>query len=305
MTVGTVGGRSLDAAKIEAAYVVFFTTFEDRLKQTAPMYQRLALVAETENVIDTQLWLSNIPKMRKWIGPKQLQKFRGQSQPIITSAYESSVEVPKHDIIQDKLGLYKNRISQLADAYGWAIDELVVSMLVAGVAGTSLGTTYDGQNLIDTDHTALSSGGTAQTNKVTGALSGTTYASAWQRFLEVKDENGTPIAQPGQRMILLVGPANRQNARTILAQDIGASGARNIDYQTADLMVHPRITGTEWFLMPENSSAVIVQIRRGPEFLAVEDGEFVFRTGKFLYGTEAEFGAAYGLWQEIVGGPGV
>ncbi len=64
------------------------------------------------------------------------------------------------------------------------------------------------------------------------------------------------------------------------------------------------ISGTEWFLMPRGSTSIIVQKKRGPEFLSVEEGEFVFRTGKYLYGIEAEFGAGYGLWQEIVGGPG-
>lgn len=305
MSNGTQGGRSLDSAKIEAAYAGFFTAFQNRLKQTTPMYTRLATVIDTDNVVDTQLWLSQVPKMRKWIGPKQLNKLRGESHPIRTEPYETSVEVPKHDILNDRLGLYRERIGQMGDSYGWALDDLVVQMLVAGVAGTSLGATYDGQNLIDTDHTALSVGGTAQSNHVAGALSSTTYNLAWRRFLEIKDENGNPVASPGRRMTLLVGPANRELARGILGPDFGAGGARNLDYQTADLMVHPRITGTQWFLVPEGSSAVLLHVKRGPEFLSVEEGEFVFRTAKFLYGIEAEFGAGYGLWQEIVGGPGV
>lgn len=319
MGIGSMGGRSLDAAKIEAAYVGFFTTFQDRLQQTSPLHRELSIVTETENVLDTQLWLSNVPKMRKWIGPKQLGKLRGQSQPITTSPFEASIEVSKHDVLYDRLGIYKDRINSMADGYGWALDEMVIGAIAAGIAGTALGTTYDGQNLVDTDHTALATGGTQQTNKVTGALSATTYATAWQRFYQIKDENGNPLNVPGARMVLLVGPQNRQNARTILQQDIQAAGARNIDYGTADLVVHPRIdagtifvngisvtlTGTEWALIPRGSAAILTQIRRSAEFLSVEEGEFAFRTGKYLYGIEAEFGFAYGLWQEIVGGPGV
>ncbi len=304
MSNGTQGGRSLDSAKIEAAYAGFFTEFQNRLNKAESMHTRLATVIETDNVVDTQLWLSSVPNMRKWIGPKQLNKLRGESHPITTVPYEASVEVPKHDILNDRLGLYKGRIGQMGDAYPRALDDLVVQMLVAGVTGTTLGATYDGQNLLDTDHTALSVGGTSQSNKVTGALTSAKYNEGWRKFLEIKDENGNPVAMPGRRMTLLVGPANREVARSILAPDFAAGGARNLDYQTADLMVHPRITGTEWFLVPEGSSAVLLHIKRGPEFLSVEDGEFAFRTAKYLYGIEAEFGAGYGLWQEIVGGPG-
>jgi phage major head subunit gpT-like protein len=66
------------------------------------------------------------------------------------------------------------------------------------------------------------------------------------------------------------------------------------------------LTGLEWFLIPEGSSAVMIQVKRDPEFLAVDrgDDEFTFRTGKLLYGLESEDGGTYGMWQEIVGGPG-
>jgi phage major head subunit gpT-like protein len=318
MSNGSQGGRSLDSHKIEAAYVGFYTSFMNRLSKGSPLYNRLATVVETDNVVDRQLWLSNVPKMRRWIGPKYIHKLRGESKSIVTSPYEASIEVSKHDILNDKLGLYARRIGEMADAYDQAIDELVVAYIAAGIAGTSLGTTYDNQNLVDTDHTASSAGGTSQSNKVTGALSASTYSSAWQRFLEITDEFNNPVNSGTGRKILLVGPANREAARAILQNEIKTDGTNNLDAGTADLVIHPRIragtivvngvsvtlTGTEWALIPEGSSSIIVHKKRGPEFLSVEDGEFVFRTGKFLYGIEAEFGADYGLWQEIVGGPG-
>lgn len=318
MGQGSQGGRSLDAAKIEAAYVGFHKTFQDRIQKADSIYARIATVVETDNLVDRQVWLTGLPMMRKWVGDKVLAKLRAESHPIVTAPYEASLEVPKHDIINDRLGLYRPKINQLADSYGWAIDNLVVGMLCAGIQGTALGATYDGQNLIDTDHTSLSGGGAAQSNKVTGALSATTYNLAWTRYLGFVDENGVPVNAAGRRMTLVVGPANREAARDIIDQQTQASGEQNMDRGTADLIVTPWIragtflvngvsvtlTGTEWFLLPSDSTAVIVHIKQGVEFLSVETGEFAFRTGKYLYGTEAEFGAAYGLWQEVVGGPG-
>lgn len=312
------GGRSLDSSKTEAAYVGFHKTFHDRLARTGHIYDQIATVVETDNLIDRQVWLSGNPKMRQWQGDKVLHKYRSESHPIVTYLQEASVEVPKKDIQNDRLALYRPRIDSLADTYPDALDELVIGMLGAGVQGIALGATYDGQNLIDTDHTALSIGGTAQSNHVAGALTPTTYNTAWTRLLSIADENGRPVNAAGKRMRLVVGPGNRLAARDIIDQETGATGADNMNRGTSDLIVTPWIrastivvngvsvtlTGTEWFLIPEDSSAILLHIKQKPQFLSVEEGEFCFRTGLYLYGVEAEFGAAYGLWQEIVGGPG-
>lgn len=320
---GAMGGRGLDAAKIEAAYVGYKTTFMNRLNEAPHVYQRLTEVVTTDNVLDRQIWLSHAPTMKRWVGPKQIYKFQGESHPIITEPYEVSVEVSKHDILNDRLGLYSKRIGDMAARYEQAIEMNVIMRLAAGASAATplaFGATYDGQNLIDIDHTALSAGGTNQTNKVTGALNAAQFSTAMQRFIEFKDEFGVPVAPPTGRMILVVGPANRAAARDILGTEFDTDGTTNLDRSAADLIVTPYIasgtyniggktvtlTGLEWLLIPEGSTAVITQVKRGPEFLAVDtsDNEFTFRTGKHLYGIEAEFGFAYGLWQEVVGGPG-
>jgi phage major head subunit gpT-like protein len=318
MGAGTQGGRSLNAAKIEAAYVGFHKTFNDRLAKADSVFAQIATVERTTEMIDRQVWLTGLPMMRRWVGDKVLSKLNAESHPITTQPYEASLEVSKHDILNDKLGMYRPKINRLADTYGWALDNLVIGMLAAGVQGVAAGATYDGQNLIDTDHTALSGGGVSQSNKVTGALSATTYNLAWTRYLGFLDENGVPVNAAGRRMKLVVGPAWREVARDILDQVTQNTGESNMDRGTADLIVTPWIraatvdvqgvavtmTGLEWFLIPADSTAILLHIKRDVEFLSVETGEFAFRTGKYLYGVEAEFGAAFGLWQDVVGGPG-
>ena len=312
------GGTPLDVSKTEAAYVGYHKTFHDRLDKTTGIAQMVATIVETDELIDRQVWLSGNPKMRRWEGDKVLHRYRSESHPIVTAPHEASVEIPKQAIENDKLGLYRPRIDSLPDSFQWGLDELAIVMLCAGIQGIALGSTYDGQNLIDTDHTALSVGGTSQSNKVTGALSATTYNLAWTRLLGLVDENGIPVNVAGKRMKLVVGPANREAARDIIDQQTQANGEQNMDRGTADLIVTPWIragtvivngvsvtmTGLEWFLIPEGSSAILIHVKQRPVFLSVEEGEFVFRTGIYLYGFECEIGAAYGLWQEIVGGPG-
>ena len=316
-----MGGSSPDAAKIEAAYIGFGTMLNSRLNRASTTWKQLATVIDSDVLLHRELWLDSIPKMRLWEGDKVVSMLRGESLPIVTRPHEASIIVPKGDIINDRFGLYTQRINQLADAYDWHLMEMVIAMLCAGLQGTALGTTYDGQNLIDTDHTALGNGsGSTQSNKVTGAFSAAVFQAAWNAFLGFTDENGTPynVMGEGRRMYLVHGPALRVPVRTVLQQEWIPSLQKNMDLNMAVPLCIPWIraatynvlgvsvtlTGTEWFLIPENSTTVLLQRKRTPEFMAVEDGEFSFRTGKYMYGIESEDGAAYGLWQEVVGGPG-
>ena len=318
------GGSSPDAAKIMAASIAFGTALNNRLKRPDVLHTRFAKMLRTNKLLNRELWLDNVPKMRLWEGDKVLTMLRGESLSIVTRPHEASITVPKGDIINDELGLYTDKINQLGDSYLWHLDELFVAMLIAGLQGTALGTTYDGQNLIDTDHTFLGNGtGATYSNKVTGAFSATTYQSAYNLFLSMKDENGLPISPvAGRNLYLLHGPANRNAVRTVLQQEnIVGQTQTNLDKGTAVPVCSEWITsgavysafgtsvtltGLEWFLIPEGSTAIMIQIKRDPEFLAVDrgDDEFTFRTGKLLYGIESEDGAAYGMPQEIVGGPG-
>jgi phage major head subunit gpT-like protein len=318
------GGSSPDASKIEAAYIGFGTMLNNRLGRPGALWKTYAKVMDTDNLLDRQLWLDSVPKMRLWEGDKVVSMLRAESLPIITRPHEVSITVPKGDILNDRFGLYREKINSLGDSYDRHLDEIVIAMLIAGIQGTALGTTYDGQNLIDTDHTFLGNGtGTQYSNKVTGAFSATTYATAWNLFLQMKDEYGLPINPiAGRQLRLLHGPANRTAVRSVLQQEnIVGQTQTNLDkgtaipdctsWITAGAVYNifgqsVTLTGLEWFLIPVDSTAVILQRKRLPEFMSVDssDSEFVFRTGKYLYGLESEDGAAYGLPQEIVGGVG-
>lgn len=322
------GGSSPDAAKIEAAYIGFGTYLNNYFQRATSAWRGLAKVIDSDDLIHTELFLDSVPKMRLWEGDKVLNQIRGENLSIQTRPFEASCVIGKGDIINDRYGIYLDKIKQMGQAYDWHMMEMVIGMLIAGLQGTALGTTYDGQNLIDTDHTFLGNGtGTQQSNKVTGPFSATVYQAAWNAFLTFKDEYNTPInvitpdldaSKSNRKMYLLHGPANRIAVRQVLTQEWIPSLQQNLDAGSAIPVLLPwltagtytvmgvpvTLTGTEWFLLPENSAAVLIQRKRQPQFLSVEEGEFTFRTGKYLYGLESEDGAAYGMWQEVVGGPG-
>lgn len=321
-----IGGQSPDGTKVDVASVGFGTRLNDRLMQYDPLYTKLATVVQTDNLLNREIWLNAVPNMHMWEGPRQISRIGAESLPIVTRPHSNAIAISRSDIMNDQLGLYAPRIDRLADTYPFALDDLYIAMLCAGVAGTSMGTTYDGQNLIDTDHTFRSRDtGTAAfqySNKVTGAFSASVFQTAMNLYLTLRNEYGRPVHVMNGPMYLLHGPANRIAVRTVLQQDTatiaGVTLAQNLDKGLAIPLCTPLIaarttnvlgtsvtlTGTEWFLVPANSSAVILQIKRAVEAMSVEDGYQVFMEGLYYYGIDAEFGAAYGLPQEIVGGPG-
>lgn len=317
-----IGSTQPNEQVVEAAYIGFNTRLNNRLGTYESFFARLATVVDSPNLIDRTIWLNALPVMQMWLGPKRISRISAESHPIVTRPHEVSIAMGRGTLNNDMLGLYGPAIDRLAEAYPNALDDLVITMLCAGIQGTALGACYDGQNLIDTDHVFRSSdAGIAAfqySNRVAGAFSASVYQDAVNKYKLLKNENGIPVNIGKGPMMLVHGPANRILVRNVLKQDIGAGLVQNLDKDTAIPVEIPWIqarttrvlgtsvtlTGLEWFLMPQGSSAVILQRKRAAEFMSVEEGYQSFMTGEYYYGLEAEFGAAYGLPQEIVGGPG-
>lgn len=320
-----IGGQSPDGTKVDVASVGFGTRLNNRLTQYDAIYPRIATVVMTDKLLNREIWLNAVPNMHLWEGPRQISRISAESLPIVTRPHSNAIAISRSDIMNDQLGLYSPMVDKLADTYPFALDDLVIAMLCAGVAGTSLGTTYDGQNLIDTDHVFRSAdaGNSAfqYSNKVTGAFTAAVFQTAMNLFLSLRNEYGRPVHTQGP-YYLVHGPANRVAVRNVLQLDTASIGGfvlpQNLDKGLAIPLMTPLIsarttkvlgtsvtlTGLEWFLIPANSSAVILQIKRAVEAMSVEEGYQVFMEGLYYYGIDAEFGAAYGLPQEIVGGPG-
>lgn len=321
-----IGGQSPDGTKVDVASVGFGTRLNNRLMQYEALYPRIATVVMTDKLLNREIWLNAVANMHLWEGPRQINRISAESLPIVTRPHSNAIAISRSDIMNDQLGLYSPMVDKLAETYPFALDDLVITMMCAGIAGTALGTTYDGQNLIDTDHVFRSAdaGVTAfqYSNRVGGAFSAAVFQSAMNLYLTLRNEYGRPVHVGQGPFYLVHGPANRIAVRTVLQQDTatiaGVTLAQNLDKGLAIPICTPLIaarttkvlgtsvtlTGLEWFLIPANSSAVILQIKRAVEAMSVEEGYQVFMEGLYYYGIDAEFGAAYGLPQEIVGGPG-
>lgn len=300
-----MSGQFLDRAKVEAAFVVFSTIFDMKLKATPTIYERIATVIPGISEKVEFKWLGSIPTMKRWLGDRTIQKLRAESQTLSPEWWANGIETDVDDINSDsRFGMIPPRIRSLASAAARRMDAEVLGFYVDGFAGTR-GLTYDGQFLFDADHTASGSGGTSQTNLQAGAFSAANFNAALEKSMKLVDDQDEPIDT--MMKTVLGGPANQLAMRTVLKQEFKAGGESNLDAGMADWIITPRITGTHWFLLTEEEiKAVILGIEVSPQFAAMDSPEayemFMRRTA--LYGAHAKFGLCYGPWQAAIGSTG-
>lgn len=300
-----MSGQFLDRAKIEAAFVVFSTIFDMKLKTTPTIYEKVATVIPGISEKVEFKWLGSIPTMKRWVGDRTLQKLRGESQTLTPEWWANGLEVDVDDVNSDsRFGMIPPRIRSLASAAARRMDAEVVGHYVDGFAGTR-GLTYDGQFLFDNDHSASGSGGVAQTNLQAGAFTAANFNAALEKSMKLVDDQGEPIDT--MMKTVMAGPANQLALRTVLKQEFKAGGETNLDAGMADWIITPRITGNHWFLLTEEEiKAVILGIEVSPQFAAMDAPEAyeMFMRRNALYGAHAKFGLCYGPWQAAVGSTG-
>lgn len=302
--------RLLDRTKLEAAYVTYSTIFDMALSNTSAIYPEIATVMTGVGPVTQFNWLDALPVMTKWIGPRTINRLRAEKHRLETEWFANGIELDYDDVSEDKLGIVRPRIEGMAKMGPRKLDAMVVDMYLSGFAGT-LGLTYDGQFLFDTDHTADGAAiGTVQDNTIAGALSSTTYNNALQRMMEFKDTNGEPLELTPDT--LLAGPKNQLVVRQLLQAPMNAAGATNVDAGTSRGVINARITGAshlnKWFLLATKVGVrpVILGVEVAPMFAELSgwDQHQMFMNRTMLAGSHMKVGTCYGMWQTAIGSLG-
>lgn len=303
-------GTMLGRANLEAAFIAFSTVFDMKLKNTPVIYPQIAMVIPGVSERLEFKWLGSIPTMKRWTGERTIQKLRGETQALTTEWWANGIEVDVDDFkVEARLGMLASRVRSLAEAAARRIDDQVTQFYLSGFDAT-YGTTYDGQYLFDTDHTAGTGAGVrageAQSNLVTGGLASASFNSALQKSMLFLDDEGEPVGT--DMRTVLVGPANQLTVRQLFKQEYNAAGASNPDFGQARALIAPRFgTSTKWMLISEMElKSVIVGIEFEPQFAAADDPSSpeMFKRRTALYGAHTKFGLCYGPWQASLGSAG-
>ena len=93
-------------------------------------------------------WLGQLPSLREWIGPRQIQRFAAYDYTITNKKYELTWAVPIDDIEDDSVGAYSTYSEAAGASLGMWPHEIVYALFLLGDSTVC----YDGQYFFDTDH---------------------------------------------------------------------------------------------------------------------------------------------------------
>ncbi|MBU5312226.1 Mu-like prophage major head subunit gpT family protein [Tissierella carlieri] len=278
----------------------FKTIFNKVFNETKTDWDKIATKVPSETGEESYKWLGKIPRMREWIGDREIQNLTGSDYTIKNKDFELTIGVDRNDIEDDKIGVYNPVVQDIAQSTATFPDTLVFKLLLDGFENKC----YDGQPFFSDTHKI---GKKSISNKGTKALTIESYAEARKSIMSIKDENGESL-----RIIpdtLVVPPALEDTARKILLAD-QIDGTTNIYKDTAELLVVPELAGndTAWYLLCTTKplKPIIYQERKAPKFdtLIDDKDENVFMRKQYLYGVHSRANGGYGFWQMAYGSTG-
>jgi len=147
----------INASNINSMYTGFKILFGKGFETTESYAQRLASMLPSNSREENYAWIGQIPAMREWIGDRQIGNLEAFSYLIKNRTFELTVEIPREDIEDDKLGTYGEMFKQLGSQSKIHPDELLFGLLKNGFGAAC----YDGQYFFDTDHPVTQADGTA------------------------------------------------------------------------------------------------------------------------------------------------
>lgn len=297
----------INKGTLSAIFVNLKTTFNNSFEAAPSQWNKIAMLVPSTGKSNDYHWLSNFPRMQKWIDEKSVKSLSAFKYSIVNDDWEATVEVDRNDIEDDNLGIYAPQAQMAGYSAKQLPDEIVFDLVSAGFSSLC----YDGQYFFDTDHpvkgASVSNKGTKALSVATSAAAQASYGAARTAMKKFKDEEGRPLnINPN---ILLVGPALEDTARALLTVDRLEDGKPNPYKGTAELVVDARITSdTAWYLLDTSKPVkpFIYQERKKPVFVEQTDPhvEDVFNRKKFKFGAEARAAGGYGFWQLAYGSDG-
>ncbi|CUR45512.1 Phage major capsid protein [Alloalcanivorax xenomutans] len=283
------------------------TTFNRAFEQTETTWEKVAMRVPSTSSENNYKWLSNFPRMRKWIGDKTIKSLEGHGYTIVNDDWEATIEVDRNHIEDDTLGIYAPQ----AEMAGWSAkqmpDEIVSDLLNEAFTARC----YDGQYFFDTDHPVgkgvVSNKGTVALSIATLAAAQGSYGAARTALRKMKDDEGRPLnIRPN---VLVVPPALEDIANALMKNDRLEDGKPNPYKGTSEVVVDARLTSdTAWFLLDTTKPVkpLVFQERKKPVFVSQTDmnADNVFMRKKYLYGAEARAAGGYAFWQMAYGSTG-
>jgi len=283
--------------------------FFARYDAAGTFYQDLATRIQSNTDSESYKWLGSVPRMREWGTGRVARGLNTESYSVENLKYESTLEVDRDEIADDKTGQIRVRIGELAVRAASHKDYLISQLLING--STAGFNSYDGVTFFNDAHISAASG--SQDNKLTATAVDpnnptteefkTALTKAIGAMLAFKDDQGDPMSISGTGLVCIVPTPMYLRALEAVSATL-TSNTTNVLQGAARIIAFPWLAdASKWYLLKTDGviRPLIFQDREPVEFTALtEESEEGFRREKFLYGVRARYRLAYGYWQFAV-----
>lgn len=293
---------------ITALFINLKTTFNRAFEAAPSDWVDTAMLVPSGSGQNDYKWLSNFPRMKKWIGDKVIKQLEAFTYTIVNDDWEATVEVDRNDLEDDNLGIYAPQAQMAGFSARQLPDEIVSDLKNNAFANLC----YDGQYFYDSDHSvagaSVSNLGTAALSAATTAAAAASYGAARLAIMSFKDDEGRPLNLIPD--LLEVPPALEATAKLLLESDKLTDQSPNPYRGTARIKINPRLTSsTAWFLHVTSLPVkpFVYQERKAPVFVEQTDmnNDNVFMRKKYRFGAEARAAGGYAFWQMSYGSTGL
>lgn len=161
----------VNAQVLDLAFKGFKTVVSDAMMQAPAHAKDIAMTVPSVSRDETYGWLGSFPAMREWLGPRNVKNLVANGFTIQNRKFESTLEITRDDISDDRLGIFKPMFAEMGQAAVRHPEELVFGLLASGFTTNC----YDGQFFFDTDHPVTDAEGNVTQVSNTGGGAGTAW----------------------------------------------------------------------------------------------------------------------------------
>lgn len=302
----------LTPANLNAMFTNFSLLYGEGYKGTEPWWRKLATLIPSKSETNTYGWMDKIPKLRKWVGARQVQNVAARSQIVTNVTFELTERVPREKIEDDQYGLYSPLAMQMGQqAAKWPDQTIITDFFSANPTGFDGVAFFHDSHPVDVDAGAGGPLGSYD-NNLGLALSYANYGTARAAMRGFKGADGQPLGVNPN--LLIVPPELEETALQILHNEMIAGfvpgnstngnvgTTQNVWRGSADLLVIPELSAlapATWYLADVSNviKPVCFQLRKAPEFayLNKPTDPNVFWNNEFIFGVDARGAATTSL----------
>ncbi len=133
---------------LSALYTAVKTSFNTGRESYTALWPQLATLVPSNTGGENYAWLGQFPRLREWVGARQVKQMAAHDYSLKNKKYESTVGIPKDAIEDDQYAVYMPLMQEMGYAAACHPDEMLFALMAAGFNTTC----FDGQPFFDTDH---------------------------------------------------------------------------------------------------------------------------------------------------------